>query len=495
MENKIILDNKYIIIMKEGKGGTSEVFLVQEEETKKIYAAKILYHHYPFFENEIEMLKTLKDKNIPYIANLIDSGDGEIQAEKKFTKKQYLILEYAQKGDLSKYILLYEKGLKEKNAKLFFSKILKGVQAMHNNGICHRDLKTSNILLDEKYNPKICDFGFATYNTKNLKDCLGTKRYAAPEILNHQNYDGFKTDIFSLGVILFDLVTGLTTFREAKYEDHFYKYIKDKRFEQFWNKCSQVKGVSKEFKNLYFKMVSYMPNDRPSSIEDILNDDWFKEIKDIEKDEKKLSELELQIYEDFLERENIIKDLIKKRMNAEGNNNNENNRSSGEDYIEYFNNDLIIQKIKKGKNLDNIIEINGNLEPIIFMNNLANKIKGDNDNIQIEENKTKLKFKIIYDEEENKEDEEDDNNDDEENDNNDNDNDNDNDDGVDGDGDGEGEGDGGDDNIKKGGCVIQIELYESNDEGYLLRFSKKSGELEDYYKNLKKLYTLVGEII
>ena len=478
-EGKISLDNKYIIKMNKGKGVTSEVFLVQEEETNKLYAAKILLHHCPFFDNEIEILNTLKNANIPYIINIITSGDGEIKKDKKSIKKQYIILDYAQKGDLSKYILLCEKGFKEKNAKLIFSKILRGVKAMHENGICHRDLKTQNILLDEKYTPKICDFGFATYISDKLKDCLGTKRYAAPEIFKNKYYDGVKIDIFSLGVILFDIVTGLVGFREAKYNDPFYKYIKEKNYNQFWSKLTQIKNVSEEFKNLYVKMVAFLPKDRPS-IDEILNGDWLKEIKDLEQDEQKLNELELDMYKDFLEREEIIMKSIQKKMETEGNNNNEgNNRSSGDDETEYFTDDLIPKKLKPGKNMENYIEIKGCLNPVKFMNALANKIINKNENYQIEKSDKKLMFKInveqLNDEENDKENEEEEKEEKEENNAQNEDEEN--------------------NEIEESNLVIQIDLFMSNDSSYLLRFLKKSGELEDYYKNIKKIYASIDDII
>ena len=166
MEIKIVIDNKYLIKEDKGKGGTSRVFLVEEEKTKKLYAAKIL-SDYKYFDIEVEILNELKKKNkIDNIVNLIDSGFGDIILGHSSIKRHYLILEYAPKGDLSRYIKIPERGFKEEHAKLIFNKILKGVQDIHKTGICHRDLKTQNILLDNQYNPKICDFGFATYISK-----------------------------------------------------------------------------------------------------------------------------------------------------------------------------------------------------------------------------------------------------------------------------------------------------------------------------------------
>ena len=98
---------------------------------------------------------------------------------------------------------------------------------MHNEvGIVHRDLKPENILLDKNLNVKIADFGFASYKKiKTLETYRGTKTYMAPEIKEEKVYDGRKSDIFSLGVILYILVHGIFPFGEAKKEDCYYNLI------------------------------------------------------------------------------------------------------------------------------------------------------------------------------------------------------------------------------------------------------------------------------
>ena len=131
------------------------------------------------------------------------------------------------------YIIFTESGLGEKYSKVIFRKILEGVQACHNANICHRDLKMQNILFDKQFNPKICDFGFAAFNEENLDDFLGTKTHAAPEILLHRPYDGFKADIFSLGVVLLTLVTCKIGFIQADIYDPYYRLIMTKHYGQY----------------------------------------------------------------------------------------------------------------------------------------------------------------------------------------------------------------------------------------------------------------------
>ena len=128
----------------------------------------------------------------------------------------------------------------EKYAKFIFKKILLGVQALHGAGYCHRDLKLENILLDQNFNPKITNFSFMTQTIQNnqtilLNNSAGTFSFSSPQVLEHKPYNGEKADIFSLGVILFSLVTGHCGFRKAGKDDKYYKHILNGDIEKYWN--------------------------------------------------------------------------------------------------------------------------------------------------------------------------------------------------------------------------------------------------------------------
>ena len=294
---KPILDSKYYLLSKIGSGATSVVYLTEDITNKKKYATKIMKRDIDIDEEEDEVEEENKkeEKNDilkreseilslihhENIVNLIDYGEGSIKKKKSSSKNYpYLTLEYAEKGELFNYIYFTKKGFNEDFSKIIFKGIIKGMKACHENNIVHRDLKLENILLDDKFNPKIADFGYAAYIKDNikLKNIVGTLEYQAPEILLKKNYDGKKKDIFSLGVLLFLLVTGIKPFEVPFGKDKLYKYILKKQYSEYWkqlkNNDVEVDELSNEFKLLFIKMIQFNPNDR-ISLDEIINNKWF----------------------------------------------------------------------------------------------------------------------------------------------------------------------------------------------------------------------------
>ena len=405
------INNKYLILEKVGADEKTNVFLVKNKQTDIKYMAKVSKRNDDSFENEINILKSPSKNGNEYIINLIDSGEGEIIRKYKEPKKsKYIILEYAPNESIFDYLYVKKTGFNELYSKIIFHKILKGIQFCHQNNICHRDIKLENILLDENFNPKISDFGYACYNESYLSDNIGTIQYKSPEISNSMKYDGFKADIFNLGEILFILVTGNLGFNRATKHDPKYNMIMNKNYGKYWKIVEsqhQFNGItlSQEFKDLYLKMVEYNPKYRPS-IDEILNHPWFNDINNMENINKE--KLELELKEEFSELVGKIKENSQKELKAEDKFIEViryNTRSIHEDSMKFFNYDVESKYIYTPINMDYSIKIKGYLNPNEFMNYLCDMLiqKFGNDNCYIEASKDKYKLTIIFEEDTEKE--------------------------------------------------------------------------------------------
>jgi serine/threonine protein kinase len=304
-----IVDNRYILLKELGSGYSSTVYKARDSTDNKEYALKLLNHYDEKIENEIKINKIIKDSETNLFTKYITSSVGYYDKGESKELRHYIILELASKGTVLDYIKKDDEGLEEKLCKLFFAKILIIIQTLHQMGICHRDLKLENFLFDENFNIKLSDFGFSSLVVEDKKgkkkkqtDFLGTPYYVAPEILMQIPYDGEKVDIFSLGVILFNIRTCKYGFEKASKNNRLYKLL-IKNTELYWEVLGQkieIDGLSKEFKDLFIKMVSFDPNQRPT-IAEIYNDEWMKEIRDLNHQE--LMDLEQELIKELKRRE------------------------------------------------------------------------------------------------------------------------------------------------------------------------------------------------
>ena len=466
------IDNKYIIKEKIGSGGQANAFLVTEKGNNKNYVAKVSKQNNDSMNNEINILKELKEYNNPYITNLIDSGEGEIiRINRKPKTRKYCILEYAPNGNIFDYIYCKHSGLGELHSKIIFQKIMKGISFIHEHNICHRDIKLDNILFDENFSPKICDFGFACENTENLNINLGTSGYKPPEVGRSKPYDGCKVDIFCLGVSLIRLVIGTSAFGKATRNDQKYHMIMQKKYKEYWEIVESQNNdlkLSEEFKDLYIKMILYNPQLRLTAKE-VLEHPWFKEINEMDETLKK--DLESKIKEEFIKLIPLVKENSLKEMNAADKISERalyNVRSYRDEEESYFNPEMRVKFTNTPIKMDNCIKIKGYINPNKFLNSLVYKINKefDMDNCLIQTSIDQPKFNLTFE-----------NNNDEMDDEEDNENEDD-----------EDEDEEGDD------IIVQIKLYQTSD-GHLLRFIKKRGNRNDFLDKFIILSKLVEEII
>eukprot|EP00055_Hartaetosiga_balthica_P013557 m.70195 g.70195 ORF g.70195 m.70195 type:complete len:579 (+) comp8301_c0_seq1:195-1931(+) len=191
-----------------GKGNFAKVYLAKHKVSGVEVAIKIidksnlnpegLYK----VNREVRILKKLDHPNIVKLYEVHDTPS-----------KLYLIMEYASGGEVFDYLV--DKGrMKEKDARVKFRQIVSAIEYCHANGIVHRDLKAENLLLSKELDIKIADFGFAnTFEVgRKLDTFCGSPPYAAPELFLGRQYDGPEVDVWSLGVILYTLVSGALPF-------------------------------------------------------------------------------------------------------------------------------------------------------------------------------------------------------------------------------------------------------------------------------------------
>ena len=197
------------------------------------------------------------------------------------TDSEYvLILEFKNDDYTLKDWLLHDGNQSETFAKRFFKQLVEAVGECHREGVLHRDLKESNILMDNnKQEPKLIDFGISNFvENSPFSQCRGTFGYMAPEVFDEsKGHEGLPTEVYSLGVILYDVITcsfGLEPSVLVEEDDD------NERSEETGddNDDMEVPDVSIECLQLIDTMLTTCPSDRPT-ISQILQHPWFKNFK------------------------------------------------------------------------------------------------------------------------------------------------------------------------------------------------------------------------
>jgi len=206
-ENLDISD--FILKQDIGEGNFGKVKFCIFKRTGEEYAIKIInkkkikdkMKNSFFKENEIAT--KFNHINVIYVFRILEDRENF-----------YLVMEYCQKGELFDYIVEHQR-LSENEAAVFFYQLINGVEYIHSKGIAHRDLKPENLLLTNDKTLKIIDFGLShEFDPSSclLKTKCGSPSYAAPEIISCNYYDGFKTDIWCCGIILYAMLCGFLPF-------------------------------------------------------------------------------------------------------------------------------------------------------------------------------------------------------------------------------------------------------------------------------------------
>ena len=270
-----IVDKKRI-----GKGSFSTIYKCRHNLNNKQYALKEINIDKNKnkikmnIKREFEIMRKLNHENIVKIHDVIID---------KRLNNIYFIMDYYEYGDLSHF--LNKKPLKEKFSRKYMKQLSNGLQYLLDNNILHRDLKPQNILLSKNYDIKITDFGFATYYNKDsiINTLCGSPMYMAPEIITKNGYN-YNSDLWSVGIILYEMIHGYTPFNVSNFID-LIKEIKKKNI--------QIKmDISEDCKQLIYSLCKTNPNDR-LSWSDFFNHKWFTNNKILE-DENNLMNIDFE---------------------------------------------------------------------------------------------------------------------------------------------------------------------------------------------------------
>ncbi|KAD3338133.1 hypothetical protein E3N88_33654 [Mikania micrantha] len=207
-----------------GQGAFGKVYQVRKRDNKEIYAMKVVRKDKILEKNHAEYMKAERD-----ILTKIDHPF-IVQLRYSFQTKYrlYLVLDFVNGGHL--FFQLYHHGLfREELARIYTAEIVSAVSHLHANGIMHRDLKPENILLDVDGHALLTDFGLAKEFDENARSnsLCGTVEYMSPEIILGKGHDK-AADWWSVGILLFEMLTGQPPFHGGNRDKVQKKIVKDK---------------------------------------------------------------------------------------------------------------------------------------------------------------------------------------------------------------------------------------------------------------------------
>ena len=290
-----------------GYGSFGNVYLEINKINKKFYAIKHIEKRRilkalntlePIY-NEIKIQSKICHPNIVKILYANES-------EKYFD----IVLEYANKGNLFYYIKDNEY-LSESQSFKIFIQIVNAIYFLHKNNFIHRDIKPENILLFDKNIAKLCDFGWCVeFKDEPRNTFCGTTEYMAPEMLNEKNY-GKEIDIWSLGILLYEMLHGHSPFKPDKANFNDKDVIKNIIYQK---NIKYKSNLSKECIELMTHLIDKNIK-RRYSLEDIINSKFVKKF------EKSTNNYKLKNIREFqkINSKNTIKTINTTRTNYTNN--------------------------------------------------------------------------------------------------------------------------------------------------------------------------------
>jgi NIMA (never in mitosis gene a)-related kinase len=295
--------NNFELISKLSEGSYSTVYKVRRKADLKMYALKkVKLKNLSEKEkqnalNEIRILASIKSDHI------ITYKEAFIEEKEKIL---CLVTEFANKGDLFQKITYFkqmQKSFEEKDIWNIFIQILQGLKCLHDHNILHRDLKSANIFLFNNNLAKIGDLNVSKVTKNGIGHTqTGTPYYASPEVWNDESYTN-KSDIWSLGCVLYEMICLTPPFKAESMDGLYHKIIKGK-----YNKIPEK--YSKELNEILKLLFNVNPKERPSCDELLKNSIIKNKIEFFEENNKFNDDINNNEESELLKTIKISKNLL-----------------------------------------------------------------------------------------------------------------------------------------------------------------------------------------
>ncbi|KAI8098197.1 kinase-like domain-containing protein [Gilbertella persicaria] len=263
-----------------GRGSFGKVYVVRKKDTNRIYAMKVLRKSRIISRSEVT--HTMAEKTV--LAKIRNPFIVPLKFAFQSPDKLYLVLAFINGGELFHHLQL-EGRFDENRSRFYTAELLSALECLHDFNVVYRDLKPENILIDYNGHIALCDFGLCKLNMKEnerTNTFCGTPEYLAPELLLGQGYT--KTvDWWTLGVLLYEMMTGLPPFYDENTNEMYRKILQDElRFPD---------DMSADARSLLRGLLTRDPNERlgNNGSEEIKNHPFFSSI-----DWKKLNQKKVQ---------------------------------------------------------------------------------------------------------------------------------------------------------------------------------------------------------
>nr|WP_197517278.1 Stk1 family PASTA domain-containing Ser/Thr kinase [Microbacterium karelineae] len=266
-----LVDGRYRVRSRVARGGMATVYLATDLRLERRVALKVMHHHLSdddrFQSRFIQEARAAARLSDPHVVSVFDQGQDDDIA--------YLVMEYLP-GVTLRDLLNEQKRLPLDHAITVMHAVLSGLASAHRAGFIHRDVKPENVLIAEDGRIKIGDFGLAratTANTASGQQLLGTIAYLAPELVTQGTADA-RTDIYALGIMLYEMLTGEQPYQGEQPMQIAYQHAT----EQVPRPSFLNPAVPEQLDELVLWSTERTPDERPSDAQEML--DRLREIEE-----------------------------------------------------------------------------------------------------------------------------------------------------------------------------------------------------------------------